>query len=58
MNRIWIVEMFNHGNGRWEPTVGARLSREDARKEIEKWRQGNKDDRFRLAVYARIGRKK
>ena len=51
--RIWIVEMWNEGMGRWEPTTGASLTREEARRDLQEWRAGDFDDRFRVCRYER-----
>jgi hypothetical protein len=50
---LWVVEMLNDNNTRWEPTVGARLTRADARDECAVWRQRNPDDYFRVRRYVR-----
>ena len=50
---IWVVELWNVNRGRWEPTVGLGLSREDGRREIAEWREMNPEDRFRLVKYER-----
>lgn len=54
-NRVWIVEMLNccYANipPRWEPTVGAALCREDARREARRWRTKNPFDTFRIRQY-------
>ncbi len=44
-----VVEMLI--DGRWEPTVGVRLSRSDGRDELREWQQSNPADEFRLAPY-------
>ena len=53
--KVWIVEMWNDAyrrrRARWEPTVGAALGREDARKELAHWQVKNPADRFRLRLY-------
>lgn len=51
MKRIlWVVEILISGN--WEPTVGAYLSRADARaaKHFE-WEVHNRGDKFRIKKY-------
>jgi hypothetical protein len=47
--RLWVVEMLCLG--RWEPTVGVRMSREDGREELAQWRRDNPLDHFRLVSY-------
>ena len=48
---IWIIEMQNN-RGRWEPTVGAHLSRKDARREMEyDWQFNCPDRKFRITKY-------
>ena len=51
--RLWIVEMWNEGMGRWEPTAGASLTREEARRDLQDWRADNADDTFRVCRYER-----
>jgi hypothetical protein len=37
---------------RWEPTVGAYLSRSSARRQMEdEWRYNNPNDKFRVVKY-------
>ncbi len=48
---VWVVEMLNHG--RWEPTVSARLTRENARIEQWEWSRRNNYDKFRVARYVK-----
>ena len=49
---LWVIEM--RCNGRWEPTVGAGLSRADARREVsDYWKTNNPRDRFRVVKYIR-----
>ena len=56
MSKIWVVEMWNDIRERWEPTIGARLTKEDAEEEQKLWRESNPDDRFRIKKYVRKGR--
>jgi len=52
MRHLWIVELWNKDCKRWEPTVGAHLSRRDARREMEyDWRYNNPHDKFRVVKY-------
>ena len=51
--RVWIVEMWNEGMGRWEPTAAAWLTREEARRDLQDWRADNADDTFRVRRYER-----
>jgi hypothetical protein len=51
--RIYIVEMFLTAG--WKPTVGARLSRDDGRRELADWRKRNPGSKFRLARYVHDG---
>lgn len=46
---LWVVELFVYG--RWEPTIGVRLTRDEAREEMQSWRRRNPTDRFRLRRY-------
>lgn len=50
---LWIVEMKNPLNGFWEPTIGARLTRDDGRVVLKGWRERNPHDKFRLVKYKR-----
>ena len=59
-DRLWVVEMLNTdqarcraGTSRWEPTVGVGLTREAGRIELERWREENPDELFRLRAYER-----
>ena len=49
---LWVVEMFNDEMNRFEPTVGASLSRENGRFDLAVWKRMNVG-RFRLARYVR-----
>jgi len=49
LNRIWVVEMYC--NGRWWPTVGAGITREEAREEMSTWKEKNPCNRFRVRKY-------
>ena len=51
---VWIVEMFNPDQGRWEPTVGAGLTRPGGQAEVARWRLDLPDDRFRLRRYCAV----
>lgn len=51
MNSIWIVEMWIELRSRWEPTIGASLTRADGRYELSDWKSKLPDDRFRLKKY-------
>ena len=48
-NRMWVVEWLLQ-NG-WQPTVGAKTTRDDGRRELQDWQLRNPDDRFRLVKY-------
>lgn len=50
---LWVVEMLSEPElgAEWEPTVGARLTREDGRLELADWQYRNPHDRFRLTKY-------
>lgn len=52
-NRIWVVEMWNTARQveRWEPTVGAALTRDDGRILRATWKRKNPGDRFRVLPY-------
>jgi hypothetical protein len=52
---VWIVEMWNDDQARWEATVGARLTREAAQDEIAEWRERNPYQRFRVHRYVAEG---
>lgn len=50
MNYLWVVEMLC--DGKWEPTVGAYLSRERARQEMRyDWKFNNPTSEFRIRKY-------
>jgi len=49
MNKLWVVEMLNHG--KWEPTVGCALTRKEADSEWLEWKLDNPDDKFRIVKY-------
>lgn len=51
--RVWIVEMWNHGTGQWEPTTGASLSRAVSRLYLVEWQRDNPDTKFRVCRYER-----
>jgi hypothetical protein len=49
-NYLWVVEMLE--NEWWRPTVGAYLTREDARREKrDYWEYCEPDDKFRIKKY-------
>lgn len=52
--RLWVVEM-EVADGRWEPTVGVGVTREQAREECMRWRENNPADNFRVKEYQRYG---
>ena len=58
---VWVVEMLVDAYSRlppqWEPTVGVRLSRNGARREMGEWKKRNPETRFRIRKYSRGGRK-
>ena len=50
MNYLWVVEILR--DGKWEPTVGAYLSRTMARQEmIYDWEFNNPTSEFRIRKY-------
>ena len=55
-NRIWVVEMNmteDYAHPKWEPTVGAKLTRKDGREELRNWKKNNPPRSFRLMPYRR-----
>ena len=50
---VWVVEMLNPMNGRWEPCSDVALWKRGGEHHVREWRGRNKDDRFRLAKYVR-----
>ena len=50
---LWVVEILNPLNNRWEPTVGVRIARDDGRVVLKGWRRRNPSDKFRLVKYRR-----
>lgn len=52
-SKVWIVEMLNtrFKRPRWEPTVGAALTRVDAVRKRREWKQNCPHDHFRVACY-------
>ena len=46
---IWVVEMFD--NGKWWPTVGGGLTREDAKASKWWWLETGPDDKYRITKY-------
>ena len=57
MTTLWVVEMLNTAYRarppRYEPTVGAALTKQDGTKALQAWRKNNPDDKFRLVAYVR-----
>ena len=51
MNHIWIVEMWNPIRDRFEPTVGAALTKSDCAYVRHDWMARNPGDRFRIRHY-------
>lgn len=51
---IWIVEIWL--DGKWKPTVGSGLTREDARQELRRWKQKCLNDKFRLQKYIPVAK--
>lgn len=49
--RVWIVQMLHEGYARWHSTVGCKLTKEDALKEMRAWKKRNPNDRFRVMEY-------
>jgi hypothetical protein len=50
-NYLWVVEMLDD-KGWWRPTVGAYLTREDARREKAiYWEENMPSDNFRIKKY-------
>ena len=49
---LWVVEMLTDDDG-WRPTIEARLTQHDARRELDRWKACNPDDTFRIAEYSR-----
>lgn len=50
VRRLWVIEMLV-AEDRWEPTVGCGLTRDQARDEINRWREDNPADQFRVREY-------
>lgn len=54
---VWVVERFGIRNCRGDewfgPTVGAALTRDEARAEMKDWQRRNPHDRYRLRRYVR-----
>ena len=50
---LWVVEMLSDRNGKWEPTVGAALTRPDASVERRVWLSRNPTDKFRIRKYVK-----
>lgn len=48
---VWIVEMFIYG--KWLPTVGATITREQGLELLEGWRLDSPSEKFRLTKYIR-----
>lgn len=53
VKKVWVVEMWNDERGRWEPTMGAALTKERGLDVAREWRVRNPHDRFRIAKYFR-----
>jgi hypothetical protein len=52
-NYLWVVEILE--DGWWRPTVGAYLSRQDARREKAiDWEENMPHDKFRIKKYCAI----
>jgi hypothetical protein len=52
---LWVVEILSEGV--WKPTVGAYLTREDARREKRyDWEFSLPNDKFRIKKYFRADR--
>ena len=49
---VWVVEILTDEEG-WAPTVEARLTMHDARRELDRWKACNPDDTFRVVKYRR-----
>ena len=50
MHHVWIIEMLC--DGKWLPTVGCGLTREDARiKMRDEWKRPMPDEKFRVWPY-------
>ena len=50
MKKIWIIEIFD--NGKWEPTIGAGLTKKDATMFMRaEWKRTCLDDKFRVKKY-------
>lgn len=49
MKRLWVVEM-KMDSGKYEPTVGCGLTREDGRRELRAWKE-NCAREMRLVPY-------
>lgn len=51
---VWVVEIKNDDDGKYEPCAAAQLTRADARREMTYyWRYNNPSDEFRVAKYVR-----
>lgn len=48
---IWVVQMRDDRNGKWEPTIGVAGTRKTGRLVLARWRCSNPDDTFRLRAY-------
>lgn len=57
---VWVVEMWNDAycstQAQWEPTVGVKLNREEARRERDDWKRRNPFYRFRIRPYVQLSR--
>lgn len=58
---VWIIEMLNTSYRtvapRFEPTVGAALTKKDAREILIDWKAKNPVDKFRLKRYSYVKEK-
>ena len=54
MTHVWVIELKNERNGRYEPCASAFLDRQSARLELALWRKDLlPDDQLRIARYER-----
>ena len=49
--RLWVVEHYWEHGKLWSPTVGVKLTRDEAECELRDWRAANPDDKFRVTPY-------
>lgn len=50
-NRVWVVEALWEEGGGWHPTVGVKLTKDDAKREKREWKKRNPCDKFRVSKY-------